>query len=185
MFYRRHEKHIDISCQKTHIVVDRQGRINRASHLAVFVTLSQLECARSIPQLCALSEKLRSVIIVYENNIFNASFMQKGEFMEGMRKFFSGVFGGSLEPFDTFLWATGKSKSTIEFSSTKSVHCSRVKTDRSFPASSSARDLWTTAERRTCKRKRPLHYPSYIPIHAHNMFQLCSKHPGGRVWQQG
>lgn len=170
--------------RRTHIVVDRQGRIDRASHLAVFVTLSQLESARSISQLCALSEKLSSIIIVHENNIFNTSFMQKGEFMKGVREFFSGVFRGSLEPFDTFLWATGESKSAIEFSSAKSVHCPRVETDCGFPASSSARHLWTTAERRTCKRKRPLHYPSYTPIHAHNMFQLCSKHPDGRVWQQ-
>lgn len=127
--------------QKTHIVVDRQGRIDRTTHLAVFVTFSQLECARSISQLCALGEKLSGVIVVYENNIFNASFMQKGEFMKSVREFFSGVFGRSLQPFDTFLWATGESKGAIEFSSTKSVHCTRVKTDRSFPARSSAQHV--------------------------------------------
>lgn len=132
--------------QKTHIVMDRQSRIDRTPHLAVFVTFSQLECARSISQLCALSEKLSGVIVVYENNIFNASFMQKGEFMKGVREFFSGVFGRSLEPFDTFLWATGESKGAIEFSSTKSVHCTRVKTDRSFPARSSAQHVRITAE---------------------------------------
>ena len=68
-----------------------------------------------------MSEQLGRVLVVDEDNVFNAALVEEGELVKGMGELGGGVFGAAFEPFDTLSWTTAQPKLAVELCNAESV----------------------------------------------------------------
>jgi hypothetical protein len=91
-----------MAADMTHVVVDGERGILRATHFSVFVALAEAVRAWSIAELCSLREEFRRILIVDKYDVVDAPFVQESKLVKSMRELGSGVFGGAFEPLDAF-----------------------------------------------------------------------------------
>ena len=105
----------------TYVIVDRQRRVLRTAHLAVFVALAETVRARSVAELRRLREEFCRVLVVDKHDVVYAALVQEREFVQRVWELRRGVLGGALEPLDALLRPLRQAQFAVEFREAEAV----------------------------------------------------------------
>ena len=105
----------------TDVVVDGERGVLRARSLAILIALAEVVGTRRVSELCGLRQEFRGVLIILEQYVVDAAFMQNAELVQRMRELRGGIFTRTLQQVDRRALVYGQPELAVELRSAQAV----------------------------------------------------------------